>query len=185
MQLGLPFTTIAANIDEHQDPSEAPIAYALRMAQAKAQHVAQQFPTALILGADTIVALDQHVLGKPRDPAHARQMLQRLSGQTHTIITGLALLQDSPSFSHLDVVKTQVVFRVLTESEIDAYLATDEPFDKAGAYAIQGQGGAFVAAYEGCYTNAVGLPLRRTAALLRTAGLHVPTPPGHTAQNAS
>jgi septum formation protein len=112
-------------------------------------------------------------------------MLQRLSGQAHTIVTGLALLQDSPSFSRLDVVTTQVVFRILTESDINAYLATDEPFDKAGAYAIQGQGGAFVAAYEGCYTNAVGLPLQRTAILLRAAGLHVPTPPGHTARNAS
>jgi len=184
-QLGLPFTTIAANIDERHDPGEVPTAYVIRMAQGKAQHVSRQFPSALVLGADTIVALDQHILGKPRDLAHARQMLQRLSGQTHTIITGLALLQDNRNFCRLDIVKTQVRFRVLTEAEIDAYLVTDEPFDKAGAYAIQGYGGAFVTTYEGCYTNAVGLPLQRTATLLHAAGVHVPNPPGHTAQNAS
>jgi septum formation protein len=154
------------------------------MAHAKAQHVAQQFPTALVLGADTIVALDQDVLGKPRDMVHARQMLRRLSGRTHTVITGLALLQDSQGLHRLDAVRTQVVFRSLTETEIDAYLATGEPFDKAGAYAIQGHGGTFVATYTGCYTNVVGLPLQRTAALLRTAAMPVSMPPAHNAKTA-
>jgi septum formation protein len=183
-QLGLTFTAIAAGIEERQRPGELPHPYARRMAQEKAHHVAQQFPTALVLGADTIVALDQDVLGKPQDVAQARQMLQRLSGRAHTVITGLALVQHSQGLQRLDVVSTRVVFRTLTESDINAYLATDEPYDKAGAYAIQGRAGAFVATFTGCYTNAVGLPLQRTAALLRAAGLSVPTPPARTAKNA-
>lgn len=183
-QLGLTFTVIAAAIEEQQWPGELPHTYAMRMAQEKAQHVAQQFPTALVLGADTIVRLDQDVLGKPQDVAQARQMLQRLSGRAHTVITGLALVQRSQGLQRLDAVSTQVVFRTLTESDIDTYLATDEPFDKAGAYAIQGRAGAFVATLAGCYTNAVGLPLQRTAALLRAAGLSVPTPPAHNAKSA-
>lgn len=183
-QLGLPFTTVAAAIVEQRWPGEPPQTYALRMAQEKAQHVAQQFPTALVLGADTIVTLDQDVLEKPRDVAHARQMLRHLSGQTHTVITGLALLQCSPGLRRLDAVSTQVVFRSLTETEINDYLATGEPFDKAGAYAIQGRGGTFVATFAGCYTNVIGLPLQRTAALLRAAGLSVPRPPAHNAKNA-
>jgi septum formation protein len=100
------------------------------------------------------------------------------------VITGLALVQRSQGLQRLDAVSTQVVFRTLTESDIDTYLATDEPFDKAGAYAIQGRAGAFVATLAGCYTNAVGLPLQRTAALLRAAGLSVPTPPAHNAKSA-
>jgi septum formation protein len=183
-QLGLTFTVIAAGIEEKRRSGELPHIYVRRMAQEKAQHVAQQFPTALVLGADTIVTLDQDVLGKPRDVAHARQMLQRLSGRAHTIITGLALVQHSQGLQRLDAVRTQVVFRTLTESDINAYLATDEPYDKAGAYAIQGRGGAFVATLAGCYTNAVGLPLQRTAALLRAAGLSIPTPPAHNAKIA-
>jgi septum formation protein len=183
-QLGVPFTIVVAAIVEQRWPGEPPQAYATRMAQEKAQHVAQQFPTALVLGADTVVVLDEDVLGKPRDVAHARQMLQRLSGRTHTVITGLALLQDSQGLHRLDAVRTQVVFRSLTELEINAYLATGEPFDKAGAYAIQGRGGAFVASCSGCYTNVIGLPLQRTAALLRAAALPVSMPPAHNAKTA-
>lgn len=183
-QLGLPFTAIPADIEEHQQPGEIPKAYAIRMAETKAQHVAQQFPTALVLGADTIVSVEQDILGKPQSVAQARQMLHRLSGRQHTVITGLALVQQSQDVTRLDAVSTLVCFRPLPEADIDNYLATNEPFDKAGAYAIQGHGGAFVAALAGCYTNVVGLPLQRTAALLRSAGVVVPTVLEHNAKKA-
>jgi septum formation protein len=133
--------------------------------------VAQQCPTAIVLGADTVVVLDQEMLGKPRSADNARQMLSRLSGRQHTVITGLAVVHHAQHFVRLDTVRTLVCFRALTPADIDGYLATGEPFDKAGAYAVQGIGGAFVASLEGCYTNVVGLPVRRTAALLHAAGL--------------
>jgi septum formation protein len=173
-QLGLPFTVVAADIDERPRPTEAPRAYVKRMASAKAQQIALRHPEAFVLGADTLVTIDAAILGKPRDTAHARAMLQQLSGRVHSVMTGVALLQHSTQRTLYDIVSTRVHFRVLTPDDIDTYLATDEPFDKAGAYAIQGAGGAFVICVEGCYTNVVGLPLQRTAALLREVGFTVP-----------
>jgi septum formation protein len=173
-QLALPFSVIPANIEEQQLPDEPPRTYVVRMAQSKAAHLAQQYPDALVLGADTIVVLDNHVLGKPENTIAAHQMLQRLSGRQHTVITGVALLQQRQQFLRLDMVSTLVRFRPLLHTDIERYVATGEPFDKAGAYAIQGGAAAFVVSVEGCYTNVVGLPLRRTAALLRSAGLWVP-----------
>jgi septum formation protein len=174
-QLAIPFTVIPANIDESAWPDEVPQAYTTRVAHAKAQHVAQQFPTAVVLGADSVVVLDQQILGKPRDIEEARHMLTRLSGREHTVLTGVAVLHAAQQFVGLDAVSTLVRFRPLSPSDIEPYLATEEPMDKAGAYAIQGAAAAFVASWDGCYTNVVGLPLRRTAALLQAAGLHVPT----------
>lgn len=170
-QLAIPFTVIPAHIDEQSYPAEAPHAYVVRVAQAKAQHVAQQCPTAVVLGADTVVVLDHEMLGKPRSVDHARQMLSQLSGRQHTVITGLAVIHHAQHFLRCDTVRTLVCFRALTPADIEGYLATGEPFDKAGAYAVQGIGGAFVTSLEGCYTNVVGLPVRRTATLLRAAGL--------------
>jgi septum formation protein len=174
MQLALPFTVIPANIEERQLPNELPLAYVARMAESKAAHLARQYPEALVLGADTIVVLDNDILGKPADIAVARHMLSRLSNRQHTVITGLALRQQRQQFSRLDTVSTLVRFRPLLPTEIEHYIATGEPFDKAGAYAIQGGASAFVVSLEGCYTNVVGLPLRRTVALLRSAGVCVP-----------
>jgi septum formation protein len=173
-QLALPFSIMPANIVEQQLPDESPCTYVVRMAQSKAAHLAQQYPDALVLGADTIVVLDDHILGKPENSAAAHQMLHRLSGRQHTVMTGLALLQQRQQFLRLDTVRSLVRFRPLLQAEIERYVATGEPFDKAGAYAIQGGAAAFVVSLEGCYTNVVGLPLRRTAALLRSAGLCVP-----------
>jgi septum formation protein len=173
-QLAIPFTVMPAEIGERQLPGEEPRAYAIRVAQAKARHLAQRFPEALVLGADTIVVLDQQILGKPGSVAEARQMLTRLSGRQHTVITGLAILRHCRRVVRLDAVSTLVRFRPLSEVHIERYLATGEPFDKAGAYAIQGGAAAFVETLEGCYTNVIGLPLRRTAALLQSAGLQVP-----------
>ena len=175
-QLAIPFTVIPANIDESAWPDEVPRAYTMRVAHAKAQHVAQQFPTAVVLGADSVVVLDQQILGKPRDIEEARHMLTRLSGREHTVLTGVAVLHAAQQFVGLDAVSTLVRFRPLSAPVIEHYLTTGEPMDKAGAYAIQGAAAAFVASWDGCYTNVVGLPLRRTAALLQAAGLHPLSP---------
>jgi len=172
-QLALSFTIIPAEVDEQQLAAEAPTAYVRRVAQAKAQHLSQRFPEALVLGADTIVVLDEQILGKPGSVEVARQMLTRLSGRQHTVMTGLALLRQCQQFVRLDTVRTLVRFRPLSRAEIEHYSTTGEPLDKAGAYAIQGGAAAFVESLEGCYTNVVGLPLRRTAALLHAAGILV------------
>jgi septum formation protein len=173
-QLALPFTVMPANLEERQLAHEPPLAYVVRMAESKAAHLAQQYPDACVLGADTVVVLDNDILGKPADMKEARQMLRRLSGRQHTVITGLALLHQRQQLKRLDTVSTLVRFHPLLPADIEAYVATGEPLDKAGAYAIQGGAAAFVVSLDGCYTNVVGLPLRRTAALLRSAGLYVP-----------
>lgn len=181
--LAVPFTVIPANIDESVLPNEVPRSYTLRLAYAKAQHVAQRHPAAVVLGADSTVVLEQQILGKPQDVAAAREMLRRLSGREHTVITGVAVLHQARQFVGLDAVSTRVCFHPLSASAIEAYIATGEPMDKAGAYAIQGAAAAFVAWWDGCYTNVVGLPLRRTAALLQAAGVLIA--PAHSAQTAS
>jgi septum formation protein len=176
-RLSIPFTIVPADVDEQQRPGETPLAYVVRLAQTKAAHIAQRFPAALVLGADTVVVLDEQIMGKPGDVAQARHMLTRLSGQQHTVITGLALLHHSRQRLYVDSVSTRVRFRTLSADEIEQYLASGEPFDKAGAYAIQGHAAAFVTAVDGCYTNVVGLPLQRTAAILQAAGVPVPQYP--------
>jgi nucleoside triphosphate pyrophosphatase len=184
-QLAIPFTILPANIDESVVPGEVPWVYTRRVAYAKAQHVARQCPTAVVLGADSVVVLEHSILGKPRDPDDARQMLSRLSGRAHTVMTAVAVLYYTRHVVCLDVVQTLVRFRLLSPSAIERYIATGEPMDKAGAYAIQGAAAAFVESWTGCYTNVVGLPLRRTAAFLQAVGLPVPILPERSAQSAS
>jgi len=184
-QLAIPFTVIPANIDESVFPGEMPWVYTRRVAYAKTRHVARECPTAVVLGADSVVVLEQQILGKPRDIDDARQMLSRLSGRVHTVMTALAVLHQAHHLVCLDVVCTLVRFHPLSPSTIEPYLATGEPMDKAGAYAIQGAAAAFVESWEGCYTNVVGLPLRRTAALLHALGLSGPTSSARSAQSAS
>ena len=183
-RLAVPFTVMPADVNEQQHPGEAPLSYVMRMAQTKAAHIAQHFPEALVLGADTVVVLGQQVLGKPANTAHAQHMLTQLSGRQHTVITGLALLRHCQQLVYLDSVSTRVQFRRLSAADIAQYIATDEPFDKAGAYAIQGHAAAFVASVDGCYTNVVGLPLHRTATLLQAAGVAVTTPPERSEKTA-
>lgn len=154
------------NIDETPHSNESPLPYVLRVATAKALAGAETMP---VLAADTTVALDGAILGKAADPAEARDMLARLSGRTHSVHTAVVLA--TPSGLKSLVVSTQVRFRTLSEAEIAAYVATKEPMDKAGAYGIQGAGGALVAAVSGSYTNVVGLPVEETLMLLHAAGL--------------
>jgi septum formation protein len=184
-QLAIPFTILPANIEESIMPGEVPWAYTRRVAYAKAQHVARQCPTAVVLGADSVVVLEPHILGKPRDPDDARHMLARLSGRVHTVMTAVAVLHYARHVVCLDVVQTLVRFRLLSPSAMEHYIATGEPMDKAGAYAIQGAAAAFVESWEGCYTNVVGLPLRRTAAFLQAVGLPGPILPERSGQSAS
>jgi septum formation protein len=168
--LGVPFEVVVAGIDEKPWPNEMPASYALRNASEKAREVARRRgDQGLILAADTIVVQDQHILEKPEDAAHACRMLRQLSGRSHFVITGVCLLHQGPdSFREWgDAVHTAVHFRNLTDREIEAYVATGEPMDKAGAYAIQGGAAAFVDGYEGSYSNVVGLPVETVTRLLK------------------
>jgi septum formation protein len=121
----------------------------------------------IVVGADTTVELGDEILGKPRDSAHAREILSRLSGRTHHVLTGVFLLRLPGNSSRAAVEKSAVTFAPLSEKEIDAYVASGEPLGKAGAYAIQGLAGRYIPKIEGCYFNIVGLPLARLYALLR------------------
>ncbi len=158
-QLDLTFTVCPADVDETIAPGTPPDQAVAQLSVRKAQAAAALHPTALILAADTVVALDDTILGKPHSPSEARSMLQALSGRTHRVYTGFTLLQGARCKS--DVVCTEVDFRPLTGSEIDAYIATGEPMDKAGAYGIQGKGAVLVSGIRGDYFNVMGLPLCR------------------------
>jgi septum formation protein len=162
---GVPVEVRPAHIDESLHPGEAPRRHALRLAVEKAAAIQGD----AVLGADTVVCLDDHVLGKPADAAEANEILGRLSGREHRVHTAVALR--IAGRTHTRVCTTRVTFRELSAGEIDAYIATGEPFDKAGAYGIQGHGGALVDRVRGSYTNVVGLPLRETLALLRRWGV--------------
>jgi septum formation protein len=179
--LSLPFAVIPSGVDETTTPADlSPAALARWLAELKAEDVAARFPGALVIGADTIVVLGGAVMGKPVDSDDARRMLRALSGRTHRVITGIAVCRAGPDPLLLsDAVETEVTFRPLTDNEIGAYLLTDEPMDKAGAYAIQGFAALFVAGIRGDYPNIVGLPVVRLVELLRSVGCSIlGEPPG-------
>jgi septum formation protein len=168
---GLGFDVDVATSDYIEDDGElAPAAAARAHAQGKATAVARQRPGALVIGADTLVVLDGLALGKPRDAADAAAMLRRLGGRAHTVITGLALARYEPGCqrltSRVEASESEVRFRTLSEAEIAAYVATGEPFDKAGAYGIQGLAAQFVTGISGCYFNVMGLPLELLTRML-------------------
>jgi septum formation protein len=171
-QIGVAHVAQVADVDERQLPGEEPAACALRLAVAKARAVhaaARAHPDLPVLGADTLVVHDGATLGKPRDRAEALEMLQRLSGRTHRVLSAVALLTRAGVASRLSA--SEVRFRRLTPAECAAYWDTGEPRDKAGAYAIQGLGAVFVAGLNGSYSGVMGLPLFETAELLAAAGL--------------
>ena len=168
---GLPFTVLTSPVDESPSPGEAPAALVQRLANAKADIVtARAVGPAIVLGADTEVVLDDKILGKPRSTEDARRMLQQLSGRTHSVLTGVALIRLPDGERRQFVESTLVHFRPITEEELSSYLATGEPFDKAGAYGIQGHAGRFIPRVEGCYFNVVGLPLSRVLTELQSLG---------------
>jgi len=155
-------------VDETPRPGEAPRSTAQRLAVDKARRAATQRPDALVIAADTVVDLDGRSLGKPADDHEARAMLRDLSGRTHRVHTGVAVAETGRV--HELVVSTAVTFVDLDPALIDAYVASGEPADKAGAYGIQGRGGRFVETVSGSYHNVVGLPVAQLAELLRSLG---------------
>jgi septum formation protein len=172
----LPFQIIPAMIDERPLPDEPAEAYVYRLALAKAESVMQHHPDAVVLGADTIVTIDGLLLGKPRTPDEARQTLDRLSGGEHEVLTGVAVVagmmaERSGGRCAQEVVASRVLMRQFTAATIEWYIATGEPLDKAGSYAVQGLGAALVERVGGSYTNVVGLPLTETLMLLRRFGV--------------
>ncbi|MGB8889537.1 MAG: Maf family protein [Candidatus Korobacteraceae bacterium] len=161
------FTVDPAHLREEPLPEEKPLDYAQRLAREKAYAVFPRHPDDAVLGADTVVVVDQHLLEKPVDELDAARMLRLLSGRTHQVITGVCLL--AAGFAQTSAEITQVHFSLLSEVEIADYVRTGEPMDKAGAYAIQGIASRWVDRIEGCYFNVVGLPVPRVYRMLRAA----------------
>jgi septum formation protein len=158
--VGWPYEMVPANIDESRFEFEAAVVYVRRLAQTKAETVAKNLPSSLVLGADTVVLVDDEVLGQPSDSEDARRMLKLLSGRWHEVLTAVALLRAGENRSVVDHEKTRVRFAEMSGDEIDWYVKTGEPMDKAGAYAVQGSGALFIEEIQGDYFNIVGLPVR-------------------------
>ncbi len=173
-EAGVAFTVLPSNITEEIRPGETPETYALRVAREKAQDIAQRFPGSWVLGADTIVAIDEQILGKPKDFDDGFRMLRSLSGRAHRVMTAFVLIDEMGTMHTSQVVVSHVMFNVLSDEQIHAYLATGEPNDKAGAYAVQGLGSALVARVEGSYSNIVGLPIEEVLRALKAVGFTLP-----------
>jgi septum formation protein len=170
-QIGLDFAVDPADVDEGVLPDEEPGAYALRVAQGKAQVAARKTGGGIVIAADTIVVLGDRILGKPVDASDAERMLNLLSGREHRVITGLVLLDASSGRSLARTSVTRVWFRALSSGEIRSYAASGEPLDKAGAYGIQEKGALLVQKIDGCYFNVVGLPLSLLGEMLSEFGI--------------
>jgi septum formation protein len=167
---GIEFDVIESMVPEEHIAGEPARDYALRMAREKAIAVSSRFREAIVVGADTIVVCETQILEKPTDAADARRMLAMLSARTHTVVTAFALARDGKILESSPV-ESNVTFRKLSDAEIEDYIATDEPFDKAGAYGIQGVGGGFISHVEGSRDNVMGLPTERVVAALARHGV--------------
>jgi septum formation protein len=168
---GYSFSVLSSAVDETPYAGETPQQLVQRLAEAKAGLVAARaVGPAIIIAADTVVALDGQLLGKPRSTDDARRMLELLSGRSHSVITGVCLIRLPEAERRQFTESTLVHFARLSSDEISRYLATEEPYDKAGAYAIQGRAGRYVPRIEGCYHNVVGLPLSQLSGALATLG---------------
>lgn len=170
-QAGLSFSVIPSRVDEALPPESSPADNVRRLAEEKARSVSERHPESWVIGADTVVVIDRMVLGKPKSGADARAMLQRLSGRTHHVLTGYAVRCRARDRCFSETVATGVLFKKLAEDEIDWYVGTGEPFDKAGAYAIQGMGAFMVKSIQGSYTNVVGLPVCEVIEFLKKEGV--------------
>jgi len=170
-QAGLEFSVIPSNLDEDSIPLSSPESYVRRLAEAKAKDISQRYPDRWVIGADTIVFIDNTMLGKPGSQLEARRMLRRLSGKTHQVFTGYCICCEASGRLFSETIKTDVCFKELTESQIDWYINSGEPFDKAGAYAIQGIGTFLVKRIHGSYTNVIGLPVCEVLEFLINEGV--------------
>lgn len=171
--LGLDFAVRASDVDERLIQGESPQQYVMRAATAKAEAVARDVQSGIVIAADTEVVIDGLPLGKPEDGEDAARMLRAISGRWHAVMTGVAVVDVESGRTAVDHEKTLVRFRDLSEVEIDAYVASGEPSDKAGAYAIQGRGMLFVTEIAGNYQNVVGLPVPLLERLVRQIGAHL------------
>ncbi len=171
-RLGLDFTVDVADVDESSFPGEPPEALVCRLCRAKAAAVADHHAGEVVLAADTIVVLDGVILGKPRDPLDAVVMLSALRDRVHVVYTAVCVIYDGRAATRLSA--TDVTMRAYADAEIEAYVETGDPLDKAGAYGIQDPRFAPVAAWDGCYSAVMGLPLGLAAELLAEAGVVVP-----------
>ncbi|OIP26042.1 septum formation protein Maf [bacterium CG2_30_54_10] len=174
-ELCIPFKELASSYDERaEDVADLPPAdQAIKLASLKAFHAAKTVNEGIVIGADTIVVLDSTILGKPRDRDDAKEMLNALSGKTHQVITGVAVVDVIALRTVSRAEITKVFFKPLREREIYRYLETNEPYDKAGAYAIQGMAALFVERIEGCYFNVVGFPVRAFSLLMTEIGFDI------------
>ena len=170
-QAGLSFAVIPGDFDESSIPPTEPAHYVRKLAEAKARNVAVRYPQSWVIGADTIVLINNTILGKPASKIEARTMLKHLSGKTHQVLTGYAICCIAKERFFSDTVQTDVCFKELTDKEIEWYIHTEEPFDKAGAYAIQGLGTFIVKSINGSYTNVVGLPVCEVISFLIQEGV--------------
>jgi septum formation protein len=173
-QVGLEFKIVPSQVDEQYVSGTSPENLVKNLAEAKAKEVAASFPEHWIIGADTIVLIDGRILGKPDSVESAREMIQQLNGKRHQVLTGYAICNTAKNTSIIDMERTNVYFKLLSQAEIEWYLHTDEPFDKAGAYAIQGLGMFLVKHIKGSYTNVVGLPVCEVLDHLYQAGVIEP-----------
>jgi septum formation protein len=168
---GISFTVDPAHVPEAPGAQEAPLAYAQRLARDKALAVFSRRPEDVVLGADTVVVVDEHLLEKPADAQDAARMLHFLSGRSHQVITGVCVV--AAEFERTEAETTRVWFGELSDTEIADYVRSGEPIDKAGAYGIQGIASRWIGRIEGCYFNVVGLPVARTYRLLQAADAKV------------
>lgn len=171
--LGLEFEVSPSKVDEITDPEQSPEQNATNIARDKARWVARRNPGSYVLGADTMVVLDQEIIGQPSDEEDACRILSKLAGKQHRVITGVVLI--SPNTEEYETaVVSRVTLKSISENEIRSYIATGEPLDKAGAYAIQGEGSFLVESWEGSWSNIVGLPLEALTDLFEQAGFPIP-----------
>jgi len=177
-RLRLPFFVLAKPVDEALDVEAPPRRRVEILAERKARAAAEDVSQGLVIGADTLVVCNGRVLGKPADAREAEKMLQLLQGRQHDVYTGVAVVEKPAGRVLVACEQTKVKFKPLTESEIKRYVATGEPLDKAGAYAVQGVGAIFIDSIKGCFFNVVGLPLARLAQMLKEFGVDVLDPGG-------
>ncbi|KQC06266.1 MAG: hypothetical protein APR62_08165 [Smithella sp. SDB] len=157
--LGLKFKIIPAHVDENYLDGESPRQHVKRLSRYKATFIAQKYPEAWVLGADTIVVIDGFILGKPENKKQALEMLRKLSGREHKVLTGFTIARTATKIYKSKVVQSTVKFKIISAEEMNWYVSCDEPYDKAGGYAVQGKGACFIQSIRGSYTNVIGLPL--------------------------
>lgn len=173
-QAGLSFTVMPSDFDEAAVVIKEPAGYAMHLAENKARDIAVKYHQSVVIGADTIVIINNAVLNKPKDTAHAREMLLKLAGNTHQVVTAFCIICEAQKSCYTAFCQTDVTFKALSAAELEWYIHTDEPYDKAGGYAIQGLGSFLVEKVDGSYTNVVGLPVCEVLDYLYKAGFIIP-----------